>query len=301
MTLIDRGRGSPLGGRSLNSAHRVSHAGHDFTVKIHWAAESDDRVARRLKAVDSLLRGQPWYPPLVDVGRRTVGSRSYLVVIRPYVHGTALGIPNEGADALISTLRELADLSPETPVDSELLGDYASDWLLVPEAAAEKVAVADDAFVGLIAPHLPDLFLAAQRTTTALSQMQHGDLHEYNLIRQPDGAISVIDWDEAGFSGRPADCGKAMWFAARQAPGDFMLDSNALDTFLRGIRSFSSCGSAVDLALLGAVWFLPLPGYVEGLRTQNLQRAAWYVDWAVRFWSRFEQNLRVITSVAEAL
>ncbi|MFC7308240.1 aminoglycoside phosphotransferase family protein [Streptomyces monticola] len=309
MASIAAGNAEILGGRGVNTSYRVADTfeGRFLSVKVHCADRSAGPELPRIERVDAALRGAPWYPPVIDIGFHPA-KRPRLVVIRPFVPGAPSDDARRHIDHLTDVLAELGTRAAGTEAAAELAGDYASPWLHQAErehalagriltGARENLARALDA-------HLADLRDSALRLTRADAPViYHGDLHGRNLIFDSSRPLTVIDWDEAGFSHRPADAGKALWLSCRQGRGDFVLDPLALRRFLRHIRGtlripYADC---VHLARLGALWFLPRQSHTELLGQRDASLVPWYFDWVSRFWSRFRQNLDQITETAAAL
>jgi aminoglycoside phosphotransferase (APT) family kinase protein len=144
---------------------------------------------------------------------------------------------------------------------------------------------------------------AARLTDPERVVVHHGDLHGRNLIVDGPSALTVIDWDEAGFSHRPSDAGKALWLSCRRERGDFALDPHAVRRFLHRAHARLSLplADAVDLARVGALWFLPRHGHVSLLRQRDADMALWYLSWVSRFWSGIRENLALVADTAERL
>ncbi|SCL20804.1 Phosphotransferase enzyme family protein [Micromonospora pallida] len=256
---VDSGRAQALDGRGVNRSFRLVDGDRHLSVKVHCASRSTDAQLLRIRRIDALLRGIPWYPCLMDAA--LVGSR--LVVIRPF----APGAPPHGAlqhvGRLVGVLGDLADHGFD-PGSEELVGDYATPWLsgwererqaVVPVLAGERGDLAQ-----AIDEHGAALRAGAARLTCAKRAMAyHGDLHGRNFIVSSRGQLTVIDWDEAGFSRRPADVGKALWLSCRRERGDFVLDADAVQDFLARVhaRMRLPYPHAGDLALLGGSGSFP--------------------------------------------
>ncbi len=305
MKLVAGGKAQLLEGRSVNSCYRISHEGRDFSVKVHTPAESSQICLRRILRADQLLRGASWYPAVVDSGR--VGERyPQLVVIRAFRAGAACDFRCAGdLWPLVGVLEDLASHGVSCEIAEELLGDYASPWLSGRAGRAAQAA----GRLGAVAAKLTDelsseaagLMLAATRLTRPDEvRVYHGDLHGRNLISDPGGRLTVIDWDEAGFTARPSDAAKALWFACRRGRGDFALDPDALRRFFA--LAISRLGIPVtdlpDLARLGAIWFLPRTEHAVQLKMRDPGLATWYLQWITRFWRRYPGNLLLLEAAA---
>jgi Ser/Thr protein kinase RdoA (MazF antagonist) len=144
--------------------------------------------------------------------------------------------------------------------------------------------------------HGAALRASAARLTRDGVVVHHGDLHGRNLILGHDRRCTVIDWDEAGFSRRPADAAKALWMSCRRERGDFALDPAAVRAFLRHTRF--PAADAVDLGRLGALWFLPRSRHVTLLARRDATFPEWYLGWVSRFWARLRPNLDLIAETA---
>ncbi|MGW0332531.1 phosphotransferase [Streptomyces sp. NPDC003011] len=307
MELVAAGDAEPLEGRGLNTSYRVTEAGRALSVKVHCADRSSGTEFRRLGRVDEALRGTPWYPPVLGMGFHQAG-RPRLVVIRPHVPGTASDDARRHIPEVVDVLVGLSERADGVSADEELVGDYASAW--VSDAGREHALVAPllagewANLARAMDDHIGELRSGATRLTSPDGLVvHHGDLHGRNLITGACRAMTVIDWDEAGFSRRPADAGKALWLSCRAGRGDFVLDPHALRRFLTHLhtRLRVPYASAADLARLGALWFLPRHGHVTLLGQRDASLGPWYLGWISRFWARFRQNLELLASTARAL
>ncbi|MEU8685618.1 phosphotransferase [Streptomyces sp. NPDC048611] len=313
--LVASGAARALEGRGLNTSYQVAHGARTFSVKVHCAERSSEAEYRRILRVDEVLRGADWYPPLLGIGHDGTGPRR-LVVIRPWAPGVPSDDARERIGEVVGVLAELAargaGTGTETVAGEELVGDYASPWVA---GAGEERALVGPLLTGTwqglaraMDEHLGELRDAARRLTrTDALLVHHGDLHGRNLIsgggRGGGRPLTVIDWDEAGFSRRPADAGKALWLSCRAGRGDFELDPAALRHFLTQLHTRLPVpyASAGDLARLGALWFLPRHGHVTLLGRRDARLGPWYLGWVARFWARFRRNLDLVTRTAAAL
>ena len=199
-------------------------------------------------------------------------------------------------------LGDLAARGANVRVAEELITDYASAWLA--DGAGERTR-ADRILAGDFPPlarwldeHLANLLTSAARLTSANHVVvHHGDLHGRNLIVGPSGRCTVIDWDESGFSRRPADTAKALWLSCRRGRGDFELSPSAVRRFLCRVPGTD----AGDLARLGALWFLPTHRHVMLLGQRDAALVPWYLGWVSRFWNRLRTNLDVIAEAERAV
>ncbi|MGW2031032.1 phosphotransferase [Streptomyces sp. NPDC001811] len=307
MGAIEDGLAERLDGRGVNSSYRVGLHGRLFSVKVHCADRSSDLELQRILRVDAALRGTAWYPRVIDIGLHTA-AHPRLVVIRPF----APGAPPTGASRHIGPLMDvLADLAlraKELTVVDGLTGDYASPWLDDREnelrATAGLVKGRPTALARAAEDHLAELCASARLLTRPGTVfVYHGDLHGRNLVLGGSQRLTVIDWDEAGFSRRPADAAKALWLSCRRGRGDFVLDPVAVRCFLEHLhrRLRTPYTAAGHLARLGALWFLPRQHHVALLGRRDAHLVPWYLDWVSRFWSRFEPNLTLLTETAAAL
>ncbi|WP_130799763.1 phosphotransferase [Streptomyces otsuchiensis] len=302
---IAAGAAEELPGRGLNASYRLSEAGARYAVKVHCPERSRAVEARRIRHVDTLLRGEPWYPPLLDLAVVSGGGHDSLVVVRPYAPGTASEDARGQLPALLDVLAALARAGEGTDADKELIGDYATPWLEEPERERERLAPhltgAAGALAEAVDAHLPQARAAATRLTrTGTPAVHHGDLHGRNLITHERGRLTVIDWDEAGLSRRPADAAKALWLTCRRGRGDFVLDPAAVRDFLHRLEERAGVPRvlAPELARLGALWFVPRAEHVELLVRRGAELAPWYLEWVGRFWSRFAENTALVAAVA---
>ncbi|MCX4825212.1 aminoglycoside phosphotransferase family protein [Streptomyces sp. NBC_01142] len=307
MELVVAGDAEALEGRGLNSSYRVTEGGRELSVKVHCADRSSGTEFRRILRVDAALRGTAWYPPVLDMGFHAAG-RPRLVVIRPYAPGAPSDDARQHIVQVAGVLADLAARAGGVEAEEDLVGDYASPWV---SGAERERALADPLLTGewqglarAMDDHLGELRNSAVRLTRPDGLViHHGDLHGRNLISGSSRPLTVIDWDEAGFSRRPADAGKALWLSCRLGRGDFVLDPQALHRFLTHLhaRLRMPYASAADLARLGALWFLPRHGHVTLLGQRDVSLGPWYLDWISRFWARFRQNLDLLTRTAAAL
>lgn len=305
--LIAAGEAQALDGRGLNASYRVAGDGRALSVKVHCAERSSTAEFRRIQRVDSVLRGTAWYPPVLDLGFHPARPR-HLVVVRPYAPGTPSDDARRQIGRVVDVLADLAARADGVQAEEELVADYASPW--VSDAESER-ALADPLLTGqwrdlgrAVDRHLGELRSAATRLTRPEGLLvHHGDLHGRNLISDASRALTVIDWDEAGFSRRPADAGKALWLSCRLGRGDFVLDPRALGRFLGRLRLRLGVpyASACDLARLGALWFLPRHGHVTLLGRRDASLGPWYLDWVLRFWTRYRENLDLVARTAAEL
>jgi hypothetical protein len=284
MAAIARGDAELFDGRGVNSSYRVG----PVSVKVHHPATSTELVETRIRLVDTALRGTRWYPPVLDLGRHGPS----LVVVRPFADGQAAQDGRRHLGQLAGVLRGLSGHGSDAA--EELISDYASPWLADAERElARTLTVLPGDLAKAIDAKLDGLLAAASRLSGVDTSVHHGDLHGRNLVFGGDGC-TVIDWDETGFSRRPADAGKALWLSCRRARGDFELDLSTVRRFLREMP----CGDAVGLARLGALWFVPTRGHVTLLAQRDVSLVPWYLGWVSKFWSRLPANLDVIAEAA---
>ncbi|MFF3429703.1 phosphotransferase [Streptomyces sp. NPDC002602] len=305
--LIAAGQAELLDGRGLNASHRVAWGGRALSVKVHCAERSSAAEFRRIGRVDSALRGTPWYPPVLDLGFHGA-ERPRLVVVRPYAPGSPADDARRHIGGVVDVLADLVARAEGVRAEETLVGDYASPWL---DGARSERSLVDPLLTGewrglgrAMDRHLGELRRGAQRLTSADGlRVHHGDLHGRNLIAQGPGRLTVIDWDEAGFSRRPADAGKALWLSCRLGRGDFALDPEATGLFLGRLhtRLGIAYSDARDLARLGALWFLPRHDHVTLLGQRDAGLGSWYLGWVLRFWRRFRGNLDLVTRTAAEL
>ncbi|MCS0635797.1 aminoglycoside phosphotransferase family protein [Streptomyces sp. LP05-1] len=305
---VAAGAAEELAGRGLNSSYRVVRGGLSYAVKVHCAEHSSETEARRIRSVDVALRGAPWYPPVLDLGTVRMAGRPRLVVVRPYVPGVPAQDARTHIPEVVAVLGELAARAggpAAGAVAEELVGDYATPW--TDDAGRERAATArlltgEWRELGrTVDRRLDELSASAVRLTRAdATVLHHGDLHGRNLIADGPGRLTVIDWDEAGLSRRPADAGKALWLSCRLGRGDFVLDPGAVRSYLGLLHSRLGIpyATAPELARLGALWFLPRHRHVELLAGRDPALAPWYLGWVGRFWARFGRNLELIAGVA---
>ncbi|MGW5344986.1 aminoglycoside phosphotransferase family protein [Streptomyces sp. NPDC004050] len=305
--LVAAGQARPLDGRGLNASWRVEWGGRPLSVKVHCPERSSATGLRRIGRVDAALRGAPWYPPVLDAGFDRA-ERPRLVVVRPYAPGAPSDDARRHIAGVVDVLADLAARADGLAAEDALVGDYASAWLSGAEAERSLV---EPLLTGrwrdlgrAVDGHLGELRSAALRLTEQEGLLvHHGDLHGRNLVSDGSGRLTVIDWDEAGFSRRPADAGKALWLSCRLGRGDFVLDPGATGRFLAGLRTRlgTPYADAPDLARLGALWFLPRHGHVTLLGRRDAGLGAWYLGWVERFWARFRENLDLVAGTAAEL
>ncbi|MEV4860312.1 phosphotransferase [Streptomyces ossamyceticus] len=306
---VAAGAAESLTGRGLNASYRLVEAGVPYAVKVHCAERSGVVEATRIRRADALLRGTPWYPPLLDLATvRGEDGRDHLVVVRPYVPGVASDDARAQMPDVMEVLAELTEGARDTVVDDALVGDYATPWLTDAERERARVApLLTGAWTELgraVDARLPSTLAGAARLTRAGAVVvHHGDLHGRNLITDGAGRFTVIDWDETGFSRRPADAAKALWLSCRQGRGDFVLDPAAVRDFLRALhgRVGVPYGQAADVARLGAVWFLPRREHIDLLTRRGAELGPWYLGWIGRFWARYAQNAALVAATAAEL
>ncbi|MEV6570233.1 aminoglycoside phosphotransferase family protein [Streptomyces sp. NPDC051577] len=308
MELVTAGRAEPLDGRGLNSSYRVAWGRRALSVKVHCAERSSVAEFRRIGRVDSALRGTPWYPPILDLGFHEGAERPRLVVVRPYAPGTPADDARRHITGVVDVLADLAARGDGVRAEDALVGDYASPWL---DGARSERSLVDPLLTGqwralgrAMDAHLDELRCGAARLTGVDDLLvHHGDLHGRNVIADGPGRLTVIDWDEAGFSRRPADAGKALWLSCRLGRGDFALDPDATGLFLGRLhaRLGMPYSGALDLARLGALWFLPRHGHVTLLGRRDASLGPWYLGWVQRFWTRFRRNLDLVAEAAAKL
>ncbi|WP_455410014.1 hypothetical protein [Streptomyces hiroshimensis] len=307
--LVAVGDAEALEGRGLNASYRVTEGGRAFSVKVHCADRSSGQEYRRIQRVDAALRGTAWYPPLLGMGFHAAGAeRPRLVVIRLYVPGAPSDDARQHIAQVVDVLAGLAARADGVEAGEDLVGDYASPWVSGTEReralAAPLLTGEWQGLARAMDDHLGELRHSAVRLTRPDGLVvHHGDLHGRNLISGSSRPLTLIDWDEAGFSRRPADAGKALWLSCRLGRGDFVLDPQALRRFLVHLhaRLGTPYASAVDLARLGALWFLPRHGHVTLLAQRDPGLGPWYLGWVSRFWARYPQNLEVLAGTAAAL
>jgi hypothetical protein len=307
MGRVAAGEGHLLDGRGLNASYRVQWAGRTLSVKVHCAERSSITEFRRIGRVDAALRGALWYPPVLASGFHGA-ERPQLVVVRPYAPGDPSDDARRQIAGVVDVLAQLAARGRGVAAEEALIGDYASVWLSgAPEERSRVEPLLSGRWRTLgtsVDEHLPDLCAAAGRLTRPDGlRVHHGDLHGRNLIADVSGRLTVIDWDEAGFARRPADAGKALWLSCRLGRGDFALDPAATGRFLSGLRVRLGVpyGDAVDLARLGALWFLPRHGHITLLGRRGAGLGDWYLGWVRRFWAGFRGNLELVADVAGTL
>ncbi|MFE2523309.1 phosphotransferase [Streptomyces sp. NPDC059382] len=307
VALIAAGQAELLDGRGLNTSYRVPWGGRSLSVKVHCAERSSAAEFRRIGSVDSALRGTAWYPPVLGQGFHGA-ERPRLVVVRPYAPGTPSDDARRHIGGVVDVLADLAARAQGVRAEEALVADYASPWL---EGAPSERSLVDPLLTGewrglgrAMDTHLGELRRGARRLTSADGlRVHHGDLHGRNLISDGPGRLTVIDWDEAGFSRRPADAGKALWLSCRLGRGDFALDPRATGLFLGRLRTRLGIpySGARDLARLGALWFLPRHDHVTLLGRRDTSLGTWYLGWVLRFWTRFRANLDLVARTAAAL
>ncbi|WP_329014455.1 phosphotransferase family protein [Streptomyces sp. NBC_00690] len=306
--LIERiaaGDADALDGRGVNMSHRIVAGEQRLSVKVHCAERSSGPELQRIRSVDAELRGTAWYPPVIDIGFDG-GKRPRLVVVRPFVPGEPADDARRHIDPLFSVLADLAGSTGRTEIHQDLIADYASPWLTPGERELTVAALAGDrrGLVRAMDDHLDDLRASALRLTRPGEAMiYHGDLHGRNLLTDGSGSPTVIDWDETGYSQRPADAGKALWLSCRRGRGDFELDPSAARRFVEHLwrRLGIPPAQVGDVAKLGAIWFLPRSDHVALLAERDVELVPWYLDWVSRFWSRFEVNVELLLRTAEEL
>ncbi|MFI9382480.1 phosphotransferase [Kutzneria sp. NPDC052558] len=288
MAAVAGGDAERFDGRGVNASYRVG----PLSVKVHHPAMSSGLTGDRIRLVDSALRGAPWYPPVLDLGWHGLA----LVVVRPFAEGRPADDGRRHVGALAGVLAGLSERADGLDVAEELIADYASPWLAdTDRELAQTLTVLGEhtALAEALRARLPGLAAAASRLSGVDASVHHGDLHGRNLVFAA-GRCTVIDWDETGFSRRPADAAKAMWLSCRRARGDFELDHLAVQRFLRAVPGVD----AVDLARLGALWFVPSRQHVTLLGQRDASLALWYLGWVSRFWSRLGRNLDMLSELA---
>lgn len=307
MRLVAAGRAELLDGRGLNNSYRVAWGPRALSVKVHCAERSSTAEFQRIGRVDAALRGAPWYPPVLALGFHGA-PRPRLVVVRPYAPGAPAQDARRHITGVVGVLADLAARAEGVRAGEALVGDYASVWL---SGARSERSLVDPLLTGewrglarAMDAHLGELSAGAARLTRPSGLLvHHGDLHGRNLIADGPDRLTVIDWDEAGFSRRPADAGKALWLSCRLGRGDFVLDPDATALFLGRLhaRLGTPYADARDLALLGALWFLPRHGHVTLLGRRGAGLDTWYLGWVLRFWTRFRTNLELVAAAAAEL
>ncbi|MGW6455477.1 phosphotransferase [Streptomyces sp. NPDC055078] len=310
MAVIGAGEAEALEGRGVNASYRIADGDRTLSVKVHCEDRSTGVEFRRIQRVDAALRGTAWYPPVLDLGIHPA-EHPRLVVIRPFAPGAPSDNARRHIGALIGVLGDLAARAAgaeAAEVAEELIGDYASPWLSCGERerrlAEQRLTGAWGDLTRAVDDHLGDLRDSAVRLTgTHAPVIYHGDLHGRNLIHDRSRPLTVIDWDEAGFSRRPADTAKALWLSCRRGRGDFVLDPVAVRRFLEEGRTRLGVpyADAGDLARLGAIWFLPRDSHLTLLEQRDASLVPWYLGWVSRFFSRLGQNLELIATTAAAL
>ncbi|MET7641173.1 aminoglycoside phosphotransferase family protein [Streptomyces sp. NPDC005438] len=307
LSALAAGHAEPLDGRGTNSCYRVTHLGRPLSVKVHCADRSSPLELRRLRRVDAALYGRDWYPPLLDVGFSTE-HQPRLVVVRPFVRGAPSTDARQHIGQLLQVMSDLKACGTAVEAVDGLVGDYASPWLSSDQREARDIRPfltgRRRVLARALENHLDELLLAVSRLGHSASPIiYHGDLHGRNLISHGQQPLTVIDWDEAGFTHRPADAAKALWLTCRQGRGDFVLHPETVRTFLR--TAHASLGipyaNVLDLAALGALWFLPRRSHLALLDLRGPDLVPWYLDWISRFWSRYRENRESLTAIADAL
>ncbi len=290
LTAVDEGRFQQLDGRGVNISLLVHDDGRPLSVKVHCPSRSSQVDLHRIRHLDEVLDGFSWYPSLVDAG--IVDSR--LVVVRPFVPGTPIEDAKLHIGDVVEVLGALAGRGG-VPASAETVGDYATAWLLGRQTLPPFSAGHRD-LARAAGEHLPELMAAARSLTGDTAMAYHGDLHGRNLVAGAAGRFTVIDWDEAGFSSRPADAGKALWLSCRRERGDFRLDPEAVRNFLVAIRTRlpRTMTGAVEVARLGALWFVPTAAHVTLLARRDASMVPWYLGWVSRFWARYRENSDIV-------
>ncbi|MFE7741640.1 aminoglycoside phosphotransferase family protein [Nocardia sp. NPDC057455] len=309
MVAVARGKAVVLEGRGVNSSYLVADGHRQVGVKVHCPSRSSAVELRRIQHVDRALQGAAWYPPLIDLGFYELDTEHpVLVAIRPF----SVGAPSEDPRHLLGEVTEiLGDLAARgagIEVANDLIGDYASPWLsdrrMERGMASGFLAAQWPDLAEAVDVHISDLRTSAQRLTRPESlAVYHGDLHGRNLIFGGSRQRTVIDWDEAGFSRRPADAGKTLWLSCREGRGDFVLRPAAVQHYLERMHTVLHLpyANACDLAKLGAMWFLPKSDHLTLLEQRDSALASWYLQWISGFWSRYRRNLNVVSRVAAVL
>lgn len=308
MAAIVAGRGRELDGRGVNTSYWVMDGDRPLSVKVHCSDRSSGVELRRIGEVDAALRGTRWYPPVIDMGMYAA-DQPHLVVVRPFVPGERSADARGHIDELLRVIGDLAVLAPSGgAVGEELTGDYATPWLTGAEherREARRILTGEWAHLArAVDVHTEGLLDSAERLTRADGLVvHHGDLHGGNLIHHGSRPLTVVDWDETGFSHRPADAAKALWLSCRRGRGDFVMDAGATRFFLRRAHAHLHIPYATigDLARLGAIWFLPRNDHVTLIGRRDPAFGPWYLGWVSRFWSRFDRNLQLISESAAML
>lgn len=307
MEAVTAGNAEALEGRGVNSSYRISDGGRLLSVKVHCPDRSSDLEFQRIRTVDTALRGAPWYPPVLDMGFHSA-EHPQLVVIRPFMPGAPSDNAREHIDRLVAVIRDFTTSASGIELAGELVGDFASPWVSHGDRELSQLGpILVGPWEGLartVDERLPALVGSAVRLTRShVPVVYHGDLHGRNLIFDSQKPLTVIDWDEAGFSHRPADAGKALWLSCRHGRGDFVLDPVAVHRFLHRLHTHvhTPYASAGELAELGALWFLPRSSHLTLLERREAGLIPWYLGWISRFWSRFPQNLDLIAATAATL
>lgn len=301
LRLIREGRYRSLDGRSGNKTFRVETAGAAFSVKIVLGLKATEDRMVSLRLLDLLLAPEfEWYPRLHEISLLE-GSEPMLVALRPFVSGSAFDASNAHISGLFGVLQDLNRLS----VSSERIDsthDYSTPWVRDCEWEISRSSAAirssHPELDHKMRAHSGEIVASALHLSSDTRVIPyHGDLHGGNLIYSKNDLVAVIDWDDAGFTNRPADIAKALWLVCRVQRGDFRLEPAKVKDFFRWVRKGSVLSCSAELARLphlGAAYFLPSMDHITHLQTHAPEYRNWYLDWISLFWSQFEENSDLI-------
>lgn len=293
LAAIDSGRSTELDGRGVNQAHRVELHGTAFSVKVHCAEQSGPRVLARIRAADRLLASQRWYPKVISLGCDNQGR---LVVVRPFVEGAIAAFDTRSRRDLASIVCSLAATAvseDREDGEEELVRDFTSPWLSVPSSDHLADLSARPALRESIERWIDRVLRAAHTLDGGALRVSHGDVHLRNLVMSGDGLV-LVDWDEVALTRRPTDPAKSLWLVTRRERDAFDLDPVAAEDWLCRSLGGGSREGWRDIALLGAVWFLPRAEHLELLHRRHPGQIDWYLAWIERFWTSLEANLEVV-------
>lgn len=127
----------------------------------------------------------------------------------------------------------------------------------------------------------------------------HGDLHGLNVLYLEDDISTVIDWDGVSVNEYPWDFCKTLWLVSRKGRGGFEIDHGLISVYSGEVQKMFGSDVVVQLAMIGAINFIPRLDHMNELKADGDQKFNWYCQWVSEFWRCFEVNIAKIKNSRE--
>jgi len=225
----------PLGADLNTAVYRADTAKGATFVKLRRGDSNPAAVAVPKFLSDTLTQGTapctaPFIPPLTTrAGQLWADLDPFKVILYPFVEGRngfEVNVTDEQRIALGRALKQLhtAQLPPELtqgiPRETFSPQSYSTRWLatvrrflerIEHETYIDPVAAEAAAFLHSHRTTTLDLVTRAERLARDLQEhpreqvLCHGDIHGWNLLIEPGGALYIVDWDTLIFAPKERD------------------------------------------------------------------------------------------------